>query len=116
MYAFQLVALSGESFSEPSSTTGVLHPHAPLAVATLNFLRRSLEEETESFAEIELDIGTIRRHLTMLGMRNEFSAALSDDGDSNEDTPVLSKSWVKNAGHRNDAILRLLDVVSIFAT
>lgn len=117
---------SGALLADPSSLPDevidwildlcVLHPHAPLAVATLNFLRRSLEEETESFAEIELDIGTIRRHLTMLGMRNEFSAALSDDGDSNEDTPVLSKSWVKNAGHRNDAILRLLDVVSIFAT
>lgn len=93
----------------------VLHPDARLAMATMNFLGQSLEEETESFAEIELDVGTIRRHLTMLGMRNEFSITLVDEGHGSQSALPYPNFHVKTSSHRNDGVHRLLEVISIFA-
>ncbi|KAG9044983.1 hypothetical protein FS837_007209 [Tulasnella sp. UAMH 9824] len=101
---------------EAINDISVLHPDARLASATSNFLRQSLEEETGSFAEIELDVGTIRRHLTMLGMRDGFSVTLADEGDDSQPTPAFPNFQVKTSSHRNDGVHRLLDVISIFAS
>ncbi|KAG8979269.1 hypothetical protein FRB90_008150, partial [Tulasnella sp. 427] len=92
----------------------VLHPDCALAAAAVNFLAQSLDDRTESFAEIVLDIGTIRRHMMRLGMRDELAGMLMEEAEQPDGESELTL-MARNTGHRTDAVLRLLEVISMFA-
>ncbi|KAG8979245.1 hypothetical protein FRB90_008164, partial [Tulasnella sp. 427] len=92
----------------------VLHPDCALAAAAVNFLAQSLDDRTESFAEIDLDIGTIRRHMMRLGMRDELAGILMEEAEQPGGESKLTL-MARNASHRTGAVLRLLEVISMFA-